>query len=320
MSLGPGRRNIASLPDLAPGDRLEVTAEVEVTTDCARAGAGCVGNPYGFAPTVRAQLLLARDRDVIEVAEGRALRLSDRRQERISHHEHHRVLVFTRAGIRIPDRGLPWGPRPSFVNLVLDAHHPAAGRRHVLLIGENEPNGTVRGDKGRINALRLHGHPPRPDPLRTRSAEHKKIPVDRERRTVIYSLPLERLGEGAQLTVQARLTTSSAHLSFPTRVSTRLILADRRDQTDLGGRAREVASFGGEIAENNGFNCLPGASPCLTRKVGILRMRKPARRRLFVNLVAVSADPSGGGRPGDAVRVVDGGELEVVRYPPRLKG
>ena len=54
MSLGPGRRNMAGLPDLAPGDRLEVTAEVEVTTDCARAGAGCVGNPYGFAPTVGA--------------------------------------------------------------------------------------------------------------------------------------------------------------------------------------------------------------------------------------------------------------------------
>ena len=83
MSLGPDRRDIASLPDLAPGDRLEVTAEVEVTTDCARAGAGCVGSPYGFAPMVRARLLLARDRNVTEVAAGRGLRLSDGRQERI---------------------------------------------------------------------------------------------------------------------------------------------------------------------------------------------------------------------------------------------
>jgi hypothetical protein len=194
--------------------------------------------------------LLARDRDVIEVAQGRALRLSDRRQERIGQREHHGVLVITRAGIRIPDRGLPWGDRQSFVNLVLDAHHPAAGRRHALLIGENEPDGTVGGDKGRINALRLRDDPPRPDPLRARSAEHEKIPVDRERRTVIYSLPLERLGEGAQLAVQARLATSSAHLSFPTRVSTHLILADRRDQrvaSDANGTEGDTLGASGKV-------------------------------------------------------------------------
>ena len=33
MRLGPSRRRFASLPDLAPGDRIEVLAEVEVTTD-----------------------------------------------------------------------------------------------------------------------------------------------------------------------------------------------------------------------------------------------------------------------------------------------
>jgi hypothetical protein len=319
MSLGRDRRAFSRLPDLRPGDRLRVSAELQVTTDCSRPDPGCVAQPYDFRPHVRARLLLARGPGVTEVEGDRALRLSELEEERVGHLEHHHVIVFTDAGIRIPDRGLPWGRRPSFVNLVLDAHHRDAGARHVLLVGENEPDGSVKGDKGRLNAVRLRGRPEARSE-RTDSRERGEIPVDRDLRTVVYSLPLEGLAKGTQLDVTAKLIVSSSHLPYPARISTRLILADEPSQVDTGGRAAEISTFRGEIAENNGTNCLPRPGTCVARKAGVLRINGDANRRLFVNLVAVSADPFGGGRPEDAIRVEPGGGVEAVRYPPRVKG
>jgi hypothetical protein len=55
-------RSFTRLPKLRPGDRLRVTAEVEVTTDCETANPACVGSPYGYAPIVTATLLLTGDR------------------------------------------------------------------------------------------------------------------------------------------------------------------------------------------------------------------------------------------------------------------
>jgi hypothetical protein len=320
MSLGQHRRPFSRLPDLQPGDRLRVSAELQVTTDCARPGPGCVDGPYEYAPLVRARLLLARDPSVTEVERDLALRLSEAKEERVSQREHHHVFVFTDAGIRIPDRGLPWGSDPSFVNLVLDAHNRSATPGHVLLVGENEPDGSVKGDKGRLNAVRLRGEIPDPRSEEAAEPERSEIPVDRELRSVVYSLPLAGLARDEQLAIRAKLIVSASHLPYPARISTRLILADERSQVDTGGRAAEISTFRGEIAENNGTNCLPRAERCTTRKVGVLRINRDADRALFVNLVAVSADPLGGGRRGDAIRVEPGGGVEAVRYSPRLKG
>ena len=313
MRLADGRHGhrFTRLPELRPGDRLRVTAEVEVTTDCETANPACVGNPYEYSPIITATLLLTGDREA--TAGGRtALSLATRRV-RCSQRRHHRVIVFTRAGLLIPEAGLPWSA-PSFLNHILDAHHPRARDGDLLLVGENEPDGSVGGDKGRLNAIRLRPSRERPrERVRTAKRLAREIPVDKEKRTVVYARRLNDLRDDEDLEVRAALTVSAAHLSYPARISTRLILADSPRQADDGGRAAEIAPFNGEISENNGTNCLR-ARACTSRKVGVLRCHAAAGRPMYVNLIAVSGDPFDEGRPGDTLRVLDEGFVEVRRY------
>ena len=142
-----------------------------------------------------------------------------------------------------------------------------------------------------------------------------EIAVKKGRRTVVNSHRLDDLGEGEQLVIRASLKTSAAQLGYPARISTRLFLADDPAQTSPGGEAETVAAFRGVITESNGFNCLPKQSHCTTRKVGVSYLREAPAGPLYVNLVAVSAAPFGGARPGDALEVLAGGGIEVVRYP-----
>ena len=280
-----------------------------------RDGRGRVGKPYAYEPIVEAQLLVSGDPGATRADGHRALALPQAISETCTHRQHHRVLVFTDASLEIPHDGLPW-PGASYVNLVLGAHHPDAVRDQVLLVGENEPDGTVLGDKGRISVVRLRpGSQPRPQPETSGRAAVSEIAVKKGERTVVNSHRLDDLGEGEQLVIRASLKTSAAQLGYPARISTRLFLADDPTQTSPGGEAETVAAFRGVITESNGFNCLPKQSHCTTRKVGVAYLREAPAGPLYVNLVAVSAAPFGGARPGDALEVLAGGGIEVVRYP-----
>jgi hypothetical protein len=53
MSLGKGRRSNTSLPDLTPGDRLDATAELEVTTDCEKRQPGWSAAPTSMTRSSR---------------------------------------------------------------------------------------------------------------------------------------------------------------------------------------------------------------------------------------------------------------------------
>jgi hypothetical protein len=316
MRLGPGRRSLTSLPDLAPGDLLRVSAEVEVTTD---SSPPYYGKAYeSFSPMVRASLLLASGKGATEPDRERALRLCPPEEQRCTHQAHHSMIVFTNAQFRIPEGGLPWSG-DSFVNLVLDAHHPNASDGQLLLIGEHEHIGDkieVKGGKGRLNAIRIRpaGNPPAKT-VRSNDPLAKHVPVDKEKRTVAYSVPLNDLAKGEQIFVSAAMSTD--HPGYPARISTRLLLGDDKGQTDTGGRAKDLAEFKGEIGDHNGFNGKGGRFR--TRRVGVLRVEKPASRAC-VNLVADSGDPLRKGKPGDKLGVIDDGFVEVVRYPPKLKG
>lgn len=157
-------------------------------------------------------------------------------------------------------------------------------------------------------------------PARTTTRRAKRLPIAKGVDTVVYSLPLAGLSDGEQLAVRARLTTSIARLDYWARVSTRLVLADDPAEKDVGERARKVSSFRGAITERNGFNCRPRDERCTTWKVGVLRIRESAGRRLFVNLVADCGAPFGGQERGDSMQVLDDGFIEVVRYSPELRG
>jgi hypothetical protein len=316
MCLGQNRRPISSLPDLAGGDLLRAMAEVEVTTDSAeRLGIGRVGKRYGYDPVVEARLLLAGDPDATEADGRRALSIGEPQRIRCTQLQHHRVVFFDQL-TRVREDGLPWRGASS-INLALSAHHPEAEPGQVLLVGENEPDGSVLGDKGRISAVRMRGgtNPSHPV-VREPASRVSGIPVQKGVRTVVYSLRIGDIGVHEPLAIKARMITSAAHLGYPARVSSRLFLADAPDQDEPGGRAAKVAALRGVITPRNGFNCLPERNPCETLKAGITYIRRAPGRDLFANLVTVSADPFGGARRGDALEVVDGGLIEAVRYPP----
>jgi hypothetical protein len=319
MSLGPTGRGPSRMPDVAPGDRLRVMAEAEVTTDCEHRNPACVGNPYTYAPVVQARLLLGGSQRAAE-AKRRAKLIEELRPRSLSHKQHHRVIVFADAELLVREQDLPGSGGRPHVNLSLDAHHRQARRGHKLLIGENEPDGSVGQDRARLCVVRLRGALPRLDPVRTTSRRARQLPIVKGKETVVYSLPLPGLTKGEQLAVRARLTTSTALLDYWARVSARLVLADRRTEKDVGERARKVSTFRGAITERNGFNCRPRDDRCTTWKVGVLRITESAGKRLFVNLVADCGAPFGGQERGDTMQVLEDGFIEVVRYPPELRG
>jgi hypothetical protein len=321
LSFGPAERAWAGMPALIARDRIEVSGELEVTTDAPTPGPAVVGKPYRYDPRVEVDLLLAGDAKAAAPEPGRAIRIGRRRRLVCDQRQHHRVITFDPGSHRysVPQRGLPWRG-PSYLNVVLAAFHPDATSGQVLLIGQNEPaQGGVpahsKGDMAKLNVVRFRGAPPpRGKRARTKALQARAVPVANEERTVVRSLGLDGLEGGEQLVLTAQLHTSNPH-QYAARISTRVILADSPTATELGGRAKEVAGFDGELAKFNGSNCLPGRT-YVTRKYGATRILRAPGKPLHVNHVATSADPEGTPGRGDALAVKPAGFLQVVRYGP----
>jgi hypothetical protein len=307
MSLGDGGDQDLSLPDTKPGDRLEVYSELEVTTDLEQPGPGLVGTPYSYAPEVTTWLELRGDR-------GRGLAIGKPRRDTVDHEQHHRVIVREEA-IEIPEG---WDGQGR-VDLVVSASSPDAEAGNVLLIGQNEPDGRVLGDMGQISALRLRGGDLKGQKLPSAAPLADSVPVAKGERTVVMSMPLDGLVTDEQLRVRARLDTSSAGLGYPARITTRVFLADSPAETSPGGTGAQISSFKGQVTKVNGFNCTPDGRNSISLKVGVLRITQDAPVPLYLNVVAVSADPFKRGRPGDRLAVT-GGSCEVVRFSSELCG
>jgi hypothetical protein len=319
------------LPDLAAGDRLKLTAELQVTIDCHKRAPSCAGRPYLFNPRVGSQLVLARGP---RAAGGPgAIPVSSRHVNRcrgrpLSNRQHHCVLVFTHASFDVHRLGaLPCSPGSCRVNMVLDANNRHAQRGDKLVIGANKPSGRIVQDRGRINAIRLRpGLQPPPPVEVTRKRRHRSIPLDATR-TVVLSKRLGGLSKGGQLAVLARYRVDVSRLRYSARVTTHLILARSPRATKASPRvARMASSLQGQIAEANGSNCTKVQTPCPYTKVGVLRMRQDARNRagqripLYVNLFVVSNPKRAKRRPGDRLAVLSHPELKVARYRPSLRG
>jgi hypothetical protein len=323
MSMKP-----SALPDLAAGDRLRVTAEIQVTVNCNYRSPRCVGPIYHYSPNVQARLVLAAS----ERATGgpQTLRLGRAKRETCTQHrpdfEHHCVLVFTDAGIDIGDAGqLPCPLDGCYVNLVADAHHARARGGDLIMVGGQRPDGKIPQDRGRINAIRYRG---------TTAADYEFSGTDHRllrhlrpdlQRRVVFSQRLNRLQDGEQLAVAATMRTDISHLPYAVRTSARLILAESPHAVRQGEFVKHHAYVRGEIAENNGSNCTQEAGTCVYRKVGVLEMRRDAVNRrsrpvaLYVNLVTVFGPKARKARPGDRITLRHGG-IEVVRFPAVLNG
>ena len=322
LSFGPGSPTDSPLPDLRPGDRLLAFAELEVTTDAEdRNHPGRIGNPYSYAPRVDASLLLAARPNRTEERPGEAFALAPPWHERVSHERHHGVVVFPDGEFTVPGGGLPWSG-DTHVNLVLGASHRQAQGGDLMLVGQNERTPVVVQDMAGIRVVRLRpGRQPDEPPVRDPNCLVGGIPVARQQ-TLVFSHRLGGLRQAEQLLVKARLTTDAGPLGYPARISTRLFLADTDDQLDPGGAvAGGVATWNGHLSKTTGFNCLPADGARTTVKIGVLRLLADAGQPLFLNMVAVSADPFGGAASGDELRVVRSQSfLEVTRFPPERDG
>jgi hypothetical protein len=311
-----------SLPDLAPGDELQVSAEVEVTTDCKVKQDDCVGPPYGYDPRVEARLLLADSEDASDGKPGHA-RVIDRQSRVVDHDRHHDVFVFDDVKFPVPDQGMPWNG-PTFVNVAVSAKDRRAADGHVVLIGQNEiENGKPKVVGGMSGISVIRSRPSsvrRPEVIRTDHRRVDSIPVIKGETRVVYAQELKDLREGEQLVVKAEVKTSANHLTYPARVTLEVILAEDPKEAKPGNRVRQITKTEGEICPRNGKNCLHNEESMTSSKVGVLRIEKDAKQPLYVLVVLVTGDPLQKRRPGDELRIREGGSLRIFRFPPEMAG
>lgn len=323
MSLGPRR-----LPDLVRGDRVRITAELRVTTECYTLQPRCRRSPYRYNPRVRAQLVLAPSPKAKGKRRTRAIsgRHHETCTQRRPQYEHHCIVVFRHAGFhtRAPQR-LPCALNRCHINLVADVHHPRASANEILVIGGQRPSGKIKGDRGRINAIRYRDTVPSDfHRTGTRQLRIRTAAPDLKRRVVI-SKRLRGLRGGEQLAVTAGFREDISPLPYAVRTSVYLILAESPRHTRPGDFVKSHALRFGEISENNGQNCTRPPGTCGYRKVGVLEMRRDAvtprgrPKPLYINLVTVLGPKVLEARSRDRVRFRKG-LIRVVRFPPRLRG
>ena len=320
LSMGPG-----TLPGLERGDRLRVTAELQVTNDCNYRSPRCIGPVYHHNPEVRANLIVASSpratggRGTRRLAATQRVTCTQRRPD----FKHHCVLVFTHGKLTIGG-ALPCSLDRCYVNVVADASNPHAKRGEVIAIGGLAPNGSIPQDRGRINVVRIRDATASDfQRLSTDHRHRRHVRPDLHRR-VLYSQRIDDLRAGDQLAVAARMRTDISRLRYAVRTSARLILADSPTAVRQGNFVRHHALYRGEIAENNGSNCTQAEGTCVYPKVGVMEMRRDCidgRGRpvpLYVNLVTVFGPKARKARAGDRVSIRRRGGIEVTRYPAAL--
>jgi hypothetical protein len=321
------------LPDLRTGDQLEVSAEVEVTTDCLRRHrhfkSGCRGKAYRYNPRIGARLILtgsagARDGFPLSARTSIACR------QKLPAREHHCYIALTPDPVIIDEQVLGCVPGTCRVNLVVDATHPDARRGNVVLLGGNKGDKKVKQDKASIDAIRIRPENPTGEPPEAPNGTLLASTGDRlttslslgtpPRTAVVYSQLLEDVHDGDQIAARGRLVTGIRRLRHNVNIASRIILTDSSVSTvPLLGEG-DLPRERGEITESNGFNCTQRTTPCVTVKAGVLRFQGEAPGTLYVNLV-LAIGRVGGRAPGDrGVTIADGGFLAVTHYPAAHRG
>ena len=328
MSLQPG-----NLGDLRDGDRLEATAEVEVSV-CLKpnqmhgSSRPCIGETYGYDPTVIAELVLA---DGARATGGGATvplgreRLTCKQSQ--PNRNHHCVLVIEDGLAEIDDASrLPCNAQTCHINLVLSAHDRKADAGEKLVVGADSGGKSVNGDKGRVNFVRYRpGGPKGETPLVSEARLRPSLPIAGEgakvKERAVYSVELGDLRRGEQLVIDGRLVATIAKHPYNAFQTTGIVLSANPTSASREGWPERVGDLNGQIAEANGFNCTQGdsahESPCVARKVGVLEITRDSPKTLYVNLVAgmsAQADFNNRHRSGDDAELRSRGFLRVYRF------
>ena len=323
-SLGPGR-----LPALGVGDTLHASAELQVSTTCVAKDPRCIGHRYSYDPVFSAQIVVASSEGgtsgpgVLPLSPLVDMGCGQVRPNR----NHHCVLTLPGSTKTIlPTDQLPCPSDACFLNLVVSAHNPNAKGGDVLVIGNDQPDGTVKGGRGRLNAIvTAPGEDALAQARGTSNRRSRTIPLGTESsgfNAVAYSVRLDGLRTGDVIAATARQNTGIGALSLPAFVGDQIILATQ--PTSVRPK-KTFSTSSGELTPANGFNCTQGASPyqtpCSSFKAGQVRITKDPLdnfglpKPLYVNLITRAFPKVAQGKKEDVVRIRGGGYLNVVRYP-----
>jgi hypothetical protein len=311
LQLGPGK-----LSGLRRGDRLELSDEVQVTVDCDESQPRCAGRPYDFDPIVIASLELGPHKSLGPRSVVLA-RTELTCRQRLPARQHHCPIAFDET-IRVGDH-FPCRPDHCFARVVVSAHSDQARGGERMIIGANKPSGRIVQNKSRLNAVWIapgvHGRRLRTGKLRRRSLRL------RPQRKVVLSQRVDHLERGDVLTVSAAIRSDVRQLGYNALVGAQLIVARGPKANTPSRLVRRSVWQGGMISPLNGTNCTPVQSPCPTRKVGVVKVRRDvhggsgAPAPVFINLVVRTKQKRVDREHGARLRILDDARLLVRDYP-----
>lgn len=312
LSMGPRK-----LSGINAGDRIAVSAEVQMTLDCDEPQPRCAGRPYRFDPTVVAKLVLAPRRS--PHAPGAVLAHTELTcRQQLPHRQHHCPIAFDEL-VRATKR-LPCPLDACFANVVVSAHSPQARGGERMVIGSNKPSGRIVQNKGRLNAVVID-RGVRVRRLATGDLLRRSLRL-RPQRKVVLSQRVKELQRGDVLSAFAKIRSDVRHLGYNALVGAQLIVARGPRATSPSRLVRRSVWQKGLISPLNGTNCTPPQSPCPTRKVGVVKVRRHVRgpsggpTPLFVNLVVRTKQKRVERMHGDRLRILKDARLVVRRYDP----
>lgn len=327
MSLGPDK-----LPRLENGDRLRASGEVQFSTTCVEEGPKCVGSPYQVNPTLTAKIVLAAAPDQTDGGMPLSEQVQVRCKQQRPNRNHHCTLAMPNRETTIADVGtLPCAVNACYVNMVVEAINRHAKPGNQVVVGADQPDGSVEQDKGRLNVVHARAEVPPPTTQSTSDLVSSDLPLTEGKnvkRRVIHSIAISAPRKGEVLAFDGGWTGTIDQLPFNTFLSSRVILAESPTSTSPTGVAVRSVQNRGDATESNGFNCTQGpsgfASPCHSVKAGAIRITQdvidPATGlpgTLYVNLVA-AAKPLLAKRVKNSQRVFVSPStgLTVARFTP----
>jgi hypothetical protein len=298
------------MPPFLAGDKLRVSAELGVTTDCYDPGPRCTGSPYSYDPEIDAKVVLTNGQQetTLDNNNSRCRQQPDDRQ-------HHCLIIFHGLNASAEAQNLACQSGACRLEVFARAHNPNASGGDVLIIGGQQEDGTLSGDKGRINVIRLRGNVP--SELREQKLQQNSVPPDLKRR-VIISLRLNNLEKGDVIEGWADIKADVGHLPYHALVGSEITLTDGPKKTQAGQFVKQVSSMAGELTETGGENCTQAQTPCPVFRTGVLTMREDAVRNgnpvpLYLNLVVRTNNKEGSGA-GDQIKFKDQNGLKARVY------
>lgn len=316
------------LPRLSRGDKVRLNGEVTISTTCVEQIRRCIGRSYDFDPRLRAQIVLSSGRDIVgsrTTAVSKPVTLTC--QQTRPNRNHHCPLTIENTSFNVHAlRKLPCQAKDCHLNLTLDAsNHNATGEEFVV-VGSDQPDGSVEGGKARVSATVSHGRIKVDERRTTRRINDSLPPSFDGGKRVVYSQKLDNLKRNDVLLIEAVQRTAIEDL--PYFVSDQIVVTTRRNAYRPSALTRRIVSRSGLASETTGFNCTIGSSafqsPCTSRKAGMATIESvPKNRRgqpkaLYVNLVSRAFPKIAQARASyKPARIVKGGSMAVTRLRPR---